>query len=311
MTESKESKQRRFAVARTYLLWRFMAAGLSLLPEWLAELIADSVGVVLERRGGEAKEMLKRHLRRVVNYSHPETNYDDAALARDVRAAYRSYARYWVDGARIGRTRKRTIRRRMWVSSNYEKVKAALDSGRGVVLALPHVGSWEWGGAFLALDGYPMTAVAERIEPPKLFEWFFRQRERMGIRVVPHGLNAGVAIVRVLKRAGFVGLLCDRDIEGDGVEVEFFGEVTTLPAGPATLALRTGAALFAAVVYANKGGMHIAEIGDPIEIERSTTFRHDVTRVTQEIAHQFERFIAHAPSQWHLFQPNWPSDVEF
>lgn len=293
---------------RVYLLWRLMAAGLSILPEFLAALIAYVVSMVLYLRGGKTKAMHKRHLSRVLAYSHPGSTHDDAALERLAKRSYQSYARYWVDGARIASTSARTIRRRMWLSSNYHALTAALDEGRGVVLALPHVGSWEWGGAFLALEGYPMTTVAERIESKRLFQWFARKREKMGLLMLPLGTSSGIAILRVLRAGGLVGLLCDRDIEGNGVEVEFFGERTTLPAGPAALALRTNAALFVGVVYAGSQGMHIGEISDEVRIESSGTRKRDMARITQEIAHRLERLIAHAPTQWHLFQPNWPSD---
>jgi lauroyl/myristoyl acyltransferase len=95
---------------------------------------------------------------------------------------------------------------------------------------------------------------------------------------------------------------------GNGVEVEFFGERTTLPAGPATIALRTGATLVAAVVYSGPGRDHTGVISPPFDTTRTGSLRHDVTRLTQEIATQLEAFIRRAPEQWHMFQPNWPSD---
>ena len=105
-----------------------------------------------------------------------------------------------------------------------------------------------------------------------------------------------------------VGLLCDRDLQGHGVEVEFFGERTTFPAGPATLALRTGAALVTAVVFSGPGRDHVGEISAPIDTARTGPLRKDVGRITQEIARHFEGYIRRNPEQWHLFQPNWPSD---
>jgi KDO2-lipid IV(A) lauroyltransferase len=112
----------------------------------------------------------------------------------------------------------------------------------------------------------------------------------------------------VLRDGGLVGLLCDRDIIGNGVEVEFFGERTTLPAGPAALALRTGAALLTAAVYSEPGGMHSAVVNPPISTARTANLRTDVARVTQLVAAELEGLIRRAPEQWHLFQPNWPSD---
>ena len=103
-------------------------------------------------------------------------------------------------------------------------------------------------------------------------------------------------------------LLCDRDLVGDGIEVEFFGERTTLPAGPATLALRTGAPLLPAAVYFGPQGGHHAKVMPPVAAQREGRLRDDVERVTQDLAHRFEELIRAAPEQWHLLQPNWPSD---
>ena len=152
-----------------------------------------------------------------------------------------------------------------------------------------------------------MTAVAELIHPPKLYDWFVSQRQALGLTIVPLG-DAGGVLLRTLRAGGLVGLLCDRDIVGNGVEVEFFGERTTLPAGPATLALRTGAALLPTVVYSGPGDWHTAVVHPPLDTARRGSLRADVHRLTQELATCFEEFIVRRPEQWHLYQPNWPSD---
>jgi KDO2-lipid IV(A) lauroyltransferase len=152
-----------------------------------------------------------------------------------------------------------------------------------------------------------MTAVAELVEPPQLYDWFVSQRQTLGLTIVPLG-EAGGVLLRTLRNGGLVGLLCDRDIVGNGVEVEFFGEKTTLPGGPATLALRTGAALLPTAVYGGPGRGHSAIIMAPVAVERTGRLRDDVTRVTQQVAQDLESLIRRAPDQWYLFQPNWPSD---
>ena len=120
----------------------------------------------------------------------------------------------------------------------------------------------------------------------------------------------GDTLVKTLRNGGLVGLLCDRDLVGNGIEVEFFGEMTTFPPGPATLALRTGATLITAAVFSGPGINHHAIISGPIDTTRSGSLRADVARITQEIARHFEDYIRRAPEQWHMFQPNWPSDRE-
>jgi KDO2-lipid IV(A) lauroyltransferase len=192
-----------------------------------------------------------------------------------------------------------------------EHLEAALTAGTGAIAALPHLGGWDFGGAFLSTQGYPITVVVEPLEPPELFEWFAEFRRRLGMTVVPLGPDAGGAVLRALRANELVGLLCDRDIQGGGVDVEFFGERTTLPAGPATLALRTGAPLLPMTVYFTGRRGHHGIVRPPIPVERGGGgLRDDVARITQALAGELEVLIRAAPEQWHLFQPNWPSDVE-
>ncbi len=102
-------------------------------------------------------------------------------------------------------------------------------------------------------------------------------------------------------------LLSDRDIGGGGVEVEFFGERTTLPGGPATLALRTGAPVLPTAVFFD-GDRHRGIVRPALDIRRTGRLRDDVQRITQLLALELESLIRRAPEQWHVMQPNWPSD---
>jgi lauroyl/myristoyl acyltransferase len=156
--------------------------------------------------------------------------------------------------------------------------------------------------------GVPITAVVERLEPPELFEWFTEFRTNLGMHIVPLGPDAGREVIKALKRNDLVCLLSDRDIDGSGVDVEFFGERTTLPAGPATLALRTGADLVPGAMFQQPRGGHHAVVRPPMVIERRAGLREDVARITQDIARELESLIRIDPTQWHLMSPNWPSD---
>lgn len=294
----------------TYLVYRSLGAALQALPEPVAEGAASLVGLAMAHRGGDAVAVRERHLARVLGSASPVVAPDPGVVRRWARRSFRAYARYWVEGARMAGTSPAEVHRHMSVERGYEHLQAGMASGHGVILALPHVGSWEWGGAFLAGDGYPMTTVAERVEPPQLFDWLVEQRRRMGLTVVPLGGDSSGAVLRALRQGGLVGLLCDRDLVGNGIEVDFFGEATTLPAGPATLALRTGAVLLVAAVFSGPGRHHVGVVTEPLDTGRTGPLRKDVVRVTQEIARRFEGLVRQAPEQWHLYQPNWPSDQQ-
>jgi KDO2-lipid IV(A) lauroyltransferase len=196
---------------------------------------------------------------------------------------------------------------RLRFSEGEQHLRDAVHSGRGVIVALPHVGSWEWGAMFLADVGWPMTAVVERLEPPDLFEWFVAKREAIGLSVIPLDDGAGGAVARVLRDGGTVGLLCDRDLQRNGIEVDLLGATTTVPAGPATLAIRSGAILLCAAVYSGPGRDHHVVVTPPIDTSRQGRLREDVARVTQDVARELGWLIRRAPEQWHVLQRNWPA----
>ena len=160
------------------------------------------------------------------------------------------------------------------------------------------------------LTGHPVGVVVERLEPADVFEWFVRYREKLGMRVIPAGPGAAAECAQALGANRILCLLWDRLISGtSGVEVEFFGERTLLPAGPATLALRTGAALLPVAVYFKvRSDRHVAIVRPPVPPERRGRLRADVQVMTQALARELEWLIRRAPTQWHMMQPNWPCD---
>jgi phosphatidylinositol dimannoside acyltransferase len=272
------------------------------LPSSVIDVLAPGVAGLAALRPGDQRAMVERHQRRV------DPGLGGAELQRRVREVFRSYGRYYGEAFRLPTIGAEELDRG-FTREGFEHVEEALARGVGPMLVLPHLGSWEWCAYWLTrVRKVPVTAVVERVEPPALFDWFVEFRERIGMEVVPLGPDAGRSIVRAIKQAHVIALLCDRDIGGGGTEVTFFGETTTLPSGPAVLALRTGAPLIPTGVYDQGGGHHHAIVRPPVPADRRGSFRDDVARITQAMADELEGLIRRAPEQWHLLQPNWPSD---
>jgi len=273
------------------------------LPSVVAEGLATPFGFGASYANAERRAMIRRHLRRV------RPDWPDWRLRQASQQAFDSYARYWIEALRLPTLSSRVVERGFRTDGYQEHIVGGLAAGKGVILALPHLGGWEWAGRWLAIRGHRITVVVEKLEPPELFEWFANLREELGMTVVPLGSEAGKAVLGALGRNEIVCLLCDRDLQGGGVEVEFFGERTTLPGGPAMLALRSGAPLVPVAVYfTDRLNGHYGLVRPPIPSVRRGKLREDVARVTQLLAHELEFLIRRAPEQWHLFQPNWPSD---
>jgi KDO2-lipid IV(A) lauroyltransferase len=279
----------------------------------LARLLPDRVGGpaarLLGRLAGHLnpgrRSLVARNLERTRRHDTPQPT--DREVSRSVDAVFASYADYWYRSFRLPGMSVDAIDAG-FSQDGYEHIVEARRSGTGPIMALPHLGCWEWAAFWLArVNDLPVSAVVEAIEPPELFEWFRSYRASLGMDIITLGPSAGSDVVRAIRANHVVCLPCDRHVGGAGVEVEFFGETTTLPAGPATLALRTGAALLPVAIYDNARGCH-AIVRPPIPTEHTGRLRHDVERVTRLLAAELEDLIRLAPEQWHLLQPNWPSD---
>jgi len=285
-----------------YLAYRAGAELARVVPPAVGGVVADGLARGMRVAWPARREQVKRTLQRVT-----DGQMYGAELERAIDEVFANYARYWYEFFRL------RDRSPQWILDNldlegFDNLEAALAQGRGAILALPHLGNWDLAGAHLAARGVDVAAVAETVEPPELFEWFVESRRKIGIDVIALGPDSGTRVTRALAANRVVCLLSDRDISGTGITVEFFGEETTVPGGPAMLALRTGAALLPGSSYFTAHGGHVARIGTPIPAAREGRLRADVERVTAAIVHHLEEAIREAPEQWLLMQPNWPSD---
>jgi phosphatidylinositol dimannoside acyltransferase len=279
------------------------AALARVLPGRAATGIAVALGWGVAKVPSGRRRIVARNIRRV------RPDLDDRAVRRAVDQTFESYARYWVESFRLPTLSVEEVDRDFSVEG-FEHVTDALAGGKGCILAVPHLGSWEWAGFWLArVQGLGVTVVVERLEPPELFEWFVELRRAFGFEVVALGPAAATACMRALRENRVVALLSDRDIGGGGVEVDLFGERTTLPGGPAVISMRSGAPIVPTAAYHRGHGIH-GVVRPPIATERTGKLRADVARITQALAHELEALIRLAPEQWHLMQPNWPSDME-
>lgn len=254
-------------------------------------------------KGGGGTARLRANLRRVVGPELPEAELD--AL---VRRGLRSYARYWMEAFRLPALSRREILAGFRLDG-VEKLAADVAAGRGAVVALPHAGNWDAAGAWVAATGWPIATVAERLKPEGVYERFLAFRQGLGMEILPtHGGARPTFDVLVdrLRAGAVVPLLADRDLSARGVEVDFFGARTRMPAGPALLALRTGAPLYVASLWYEPDAARAALEG-PLELPDPDTGPLDVRvrLVTQRIADGLAAGIARHPEDWHMLQRMW------
>jgi KDO2-lipid IV(A) lauroyltransferase len=285
-----------------YLALRAGAGVIGLLPASVARALGRMIGLMWHFFASGRREMARRHMRRVLG-----DGIDPVGAARSVMQSYgRYYAEtLWVRAGRVDELRRHTV------VEGLERIIEARDRGTGMIYGLPHVGNWEVAAPVAVDEKVPVVAVAEKLANRRITEWFTDLRAGFGIDIV---LATGrIEVMRKLEAAlkdnKAVALLSDRDLKGRGVEVEFFGERTTLPPGPATLALRTGAPLLPVATYFEGDDGYRVVVRPPIPVPEEGSRSAKVAEMTQALAAEMESLIRQAPEQWHLVQPNWPSDL--
>jgi phosphatidylinositol dimannoside acyltransferase len=281
---------------------------LSHVPAPIAGLGFRAAADAVTLRGGSAVRQLRANLRRVAGPGRTEPELD--AL---VRAAMRSYARYWLETFRLPKMDHAAVAAQAdGQTSGTEHLDAAVAAGRGFVLALPHAGNYDVAGLWL-IDRYhrPFTTVAERLRPASLFDRFVAYRQGIGMEVIP--LTGGqqppsAVLTQRLNAGGGVCLVADRDLSRHGIEVGFFGERARLPGGPALLAATTGAALLPVGLWFTPDGGWGQKIMAPVELS-GQRLRDQVHNATQQLADAFAQLITAHPSDWHMLQKLWLADL--
>ncbi len=286
-----------------YYAYRVLSGLFGLFPEPVVRRLGYSVGWIGSFVARKRFRMAVRHQARVAGTA--------TGAKRAARKALGWYGRYWAEVFWMRPRRRKQVLERTYIE-NSDVLADAVDSGRGVVLALPHLGNWEVGGLRAASQGARVLAVAEELGNERIVQWFVHLRTMMDIDVVigRKGSRVTRELLQRLEEGGVIALLCDRDLSGRGVTVNFFGEETTMPAGPVALAERTGAVLLPAGTYFEPGVGHHCVIRPPLEIPKDGTVEQRIQRGTQLLAEVVEDIIRVAPEQWHLILPNWPSDLE-
>jgi len=280
-------------VAWGYILaWRVLRA----LPEVFAYSLFDRGAQWLVKRDGKSVQRLRKNLMNV------KSEYSKAQMENLVATGMSSYMRYWCDTFRFPNWDKDRINSTVTVTRE-NLLLDGIKSGRGVIVSLPHAGNWDHAGAYFCLKGIHLVTVAERLKPERLFLEFLRYRQAMGMEVLALDSRSIVTLAQRLREGHLVALVADRDLSKSGIDVQFFGKPSRMPAGPAVLALKTGAVFLTAFVNYTQSGIHITF--DEISLPQDGTQDEKISYLVQESADNFERGIAAHPEDWHMLQRIW------
>jgi len=274
------------------------------LPERVAYGVADiagRVGAQISRKRAGVERNLA-----LITGEPPESGRVQALVVE----AYKSYARYWLETFRLVREGRSFFLDR-FRATGQENLDGVLARGKGAIVVVGHLGNWDAAGAWVGARGNRLVTVAEVLRPRRMFEFFVEHRARLGMTIHAAERGATRQLVDAVEDGAVVAILGDRDLKGRGPRVEFFGRRVPFPAGPASIALRTGVPLLVAGVYGTvlpdgRRGWE-AEIGEPIELPRATG-AEAVAALTQEVATRLEHYVARHPEEWHVFSPFWPAE---
>ena len=278
------------------------------LPESWAQSAFRFFADLAWRRRGRGVQVLEGNLRRVIGSPAP-----CGQLRGLSRQAMRSYARYWLEAFRLPVMPAGRLVAGMRDTGHLRAAFEYLAAGRGVVFALPHMGNYDLAGAWVIARGAgSITTVAERLKPESVYDRFVAFRAGLGIEVLPAsgGTSSAFAVLARRLRAGkLVCLVCDRDVTGTGIEVEFFGEKARMMGGPAALAVQTGAALMPVILWfeGDHWGVHVHEEVPVPAVGDST---QQAAAMMQEVARLFEAGIRAHPQDWHMLQRVFAADLD-
>ncbi|MFD6436846.1 phosphatidylinositol mannoside acyltransferase [Streptomyces venezuelae] len=275
------------------------------LPEPVAARLGRTIADTVWKRRGKGVLRLESNLARVVPDASPQR------LSELSKAGMRSYLRYWMESFRLPSWSRERIANGFDVKDVHH-LTDGLAAGKGVIIALPHLGNWDLAGAWVTTKlETPFTTVAERLKPETLYDRFVAYRESLGMEVLPHtGGSAFGTLARRLRAGGLICLVADRDLSAAGVEVKFFGDTARMPAGPAMLAQQTGALLLPVTLWYDDSPVMKGRVHPTVDVPETGTRAEKTSSMTQALADAFATGIADHPEDWHMLQRLWLADLE-
>ena len=283
--------------------WAYLAGErvINALPRSAVLPAAVAAGNLAFDVAGAKSEVVRHNLSRAMDLPA-----DDPAVGRATRRAFRSYAKYLADVMRMaGLTPEATAR--LVLIDNIEILDEARAGGTGVLICTVHVGGMDLIGPGLHVHGEALHVVADDTTYGRLYDHLKQIRARHGLYLI--GWRNLRGIFKALRARENVVLFCDGGFRRGDVPVEFLGEATTFPIGPASLSARTGAPMLPVYCQRTPDDRFRAR-GLPI-IRCTSEEPAEVYRATQALADALGGVIREDPSQWYMFRPVWPeTDVD-
>ena len=280
-----------------YLLYLFAWKLIGVLPEKSAYKLSKVISDRIYRKNGKGVKRLRGNYQRVM------PNMSEREIEDLTKDGMRSYLRYWFDTFRLNKwSKSRIIETTFVVRENL--LRDPIATKQGCIIALPHAGNWDHAAAYFCSTGITLTAVVEKLKPEAIFKKFLAYRQSIGIEAISHKEKTIPILMERLNQGKLIALVADRDMSRNGIEVNFLGGVAKMPAGPAILALKTGAPLVTAYIRYLEKGIEIT-FDETIKLPVLGSEEEQIKIVTQSMADNFAKRIKDSPVDWHMLQRIW------
>lgn len=247
------------------------------------------------------RENLRSNVRHVLG-----PGASDREVDRIARQCSRNTGRYYADVVGMHRMDVQKFYENDLRLDGVEYIREAQAAGRGVVMVSAHYANPEFATQGLAAAGIRVFALVEDLKPPELGRLMWDLRNVHGHRYEPVGYRGVRNALEWLRNAGVVAILCDRDIQKRGIELEFCGAPARFPTGPVDLAIRTNSVLLPGWVRRDGEYKVSARIGPPLDIIRTGDHEADLRVNTKALLDLFEVHLKQDPGQWSVLDRIWP-----
>jgi phosphatidylinositol dimannoside acyltransferase len=291
-----------------YNLFRIVSILCQRLPGWLIEPIGSLGGIVFWLFAKGARQQATENMLHVLGKESMQTRQGRRRLRQTVRGVFQNSVRNYLQIFRLPTTSTKTIVESMHIEGE-EHIKAALARGKGVILVSAHFGPFDFLSQWIVIRGYDLIIPVEHLKDQRMLDLMLTLRRSHGVDFLPLGGSAPLrAIIHALRNNKIILIAADRAVQGERVEMSFFGDMAELPSGPASLATRTGAAVVGAFgwrTYHARGKPPIEGILTPLSLALPEEQRRDTSSVMRGIVARMEQHIGAHPEQWVVFSPIW------
>lgn len=292
-----------------YRLYRFASMVIPRLPVSIVRVLSLLIGLAAWLFARKARKQATSNISHVLAGQTLATRAGRKKLRRTVRKMFLYSGRNYLEALCLPHLKPEEIDRRITEKEGLEHLDAALAHGKGAILITAHFGPFEYVAQWFVVNNYSLTIPVERLKDERMLELMVKLRSGQGVQFVPLGGSTAVrAMISTLRKNQLVIIPVDRAIQGESVEIDFFGTPARLSLGPVSLAIRTGAMLLIALGWYlphNKMGGCVV----PISLALSEDERKDPEKLMAKVVETLEANIRARPEQWVMFSPVWTKEI--